>query len=48
MQEDDHEHDNGHEEEKEFDEHVWLSLKNAAKLCEYIARKLGEIDADNL
>ncbi len=47
MQEDDHEHDNGHEEEKEFDEHVWLSLKNAAKLCEYIARKLSEIDADN-
>ncbi len=56
MQEDEHEHDedddhededHDHEEETEYDEHVWLSLKNAAKLCGYIAGKLGEIDADN-
>lgn len=31
------------EEEPETDEHVWLSLKNAAFLCEYIAGKLGEL-----
>ena len=42
----DNEEDGG-EEEAEYDEHVWLSLKNAAKLCRYIAEKLGEIDADN-
>ena len=56
MQEDEHEHDedddhededHDHEEETEYDEHVWLSLKNAAKLCEYIVGKLGEIDPDN-
>ena len=56
MQEDEHEHDedddhededHDHEEETEYDEHVWLSLKNAAKLCGYIAGKLGEIDPDN-
>ena len=47
-EEDDHEgEDHDHEEETEYDEHVWLSLKNAAKLCEYIAEKLGEIDPDN-
>ncbi|MBQ7549129.1 MAG: zinc ABC transporter substrate-binding protein [Clostridia bacterium] len=31
--------------EIEYDEHVWLSLRNAAKLCKYIGEKLGEIDA---
>lgn len=40
-------HDHDHEEETEYDEHVWLSLKNAAKLCGYIAEKLGSIDAEN-
>ncbi|MBO4414249.1 MAG: zinc ABC transporter substrate-binding protein, partial [Clostridia bacterium] len=33
--------EDGGEEETEYDEHVWLSLKNAAKLCRYIAEKLG-------
>lgn len=51
MQEDEHEHDededHDHEEETEYDEHVWLSLKNAAKLCGTIAGKLGEIDPDD-
>ena len=55
MQEGEHEHDedddhededHDHEEETEYDEHVWLSLKNAAKLCGYIAGKLGEIAPD--
>lgn len=54
MQEEEHEHgedhedeDHDHEEETEYDEHVWLSLKNAAKFCEHISSKLGEIDPDN-
>lgn len=35
------------EEEVEYDEHIWLSLKNAAVCCEKIAEKLAAIDADN-
>lgn len=35
------------EEGPEYDEHVWLSLKNAAKICKYISEKLGDIDKDN-
>ena len=35
------------EEEPEYDEHVWLSLRNAAILCSRIADELGKIDADN-
>lgn len=34
-------------EEKEYDEHVWLSLKNVEVLCEKIAEELGNIDPDN-
>lgn len=47
MQEDDkHDHDHDHEEHEkaEYDEHVWLSLKNAAVLCQRIANQLGVID----
>lgn len=33
-----------HEEDTEYDEHVWLSLKNAGIFCEAIAEKLAEID----
>ena len=32
---------------KEYDEHVWLSLKNARTLCSAIAAALGELDPDN-
>lgn len=35
------------EEEPEYDEHVWLSLKNSQTLCSYIADKLKTIDTDN-
>lgn len=38
------------EEEEEgpaYDEHIWLSLQNAAALCDVIAAKLGEADAEN-
>ncbi len=38
-------HDHGEEGEK--DEHVWLSLRNAAALCKVIAEKLGEVDSAN-
>jgi len=34
-------------EELEYDEHVWLSLKNAKLVCEEIANSLGELDPDN-
>ena len=50
---DDHDHDHEehehhHEEgEVEYDEHVWLSLKNAAVLCQEIADRLGAIDPAN-
>ena len=44
----DHEEDHGHEHvETEYDEHVWLSLKNAAVLCRAIADALGQIDGEN-
>ena len=33
------------EDEPEYDEHVWLSVKNAKVLCEYIAEQLGKIDS---
>ncbi|MBR1738161.1 MAG: zinc ABC transporter substrate-binding protein [Firmicutes bacterium] len=35
------------EEEIEYDEHVWLSVKNAEILCDAIADDLCEIDPDN-
>ena len=35
------------EEEVEYDEHVWLSLKNAQTLVTEISKKIGEIDAEN-
>ncbi len=35
------------EEGPEYDEHVWLSLKNAKTFSNYIASKLGEIDSAN-
>lgn len=38
----------GHDqEEKEYDEHVWLSLKNAQILCGAIANTLAEIDPEH-
>lgn len=49
MQSEEHEHEENdeHSEDSENDEHVWLSLKNAITVCEHIAEKLCEIDADN-
>ncbi|MBR6294382.1 MAG: zinc ABC transporter substrate-binding protein [Lachnospiraceae bacterium] len=43
---DDHEHHH-HEGEIEYDEHVWLSLRNASLLTNAIADTLGELDPSN-
>ncbi|MBQ8165022.1 MAG: zinc ABC transporter substrate-binding protein [Clostridia bacterium] len=45
LHEHDHEHD--HAEKDAYDEHLWLSLKNAEILCEKISGKLAEIDPAN-
>lgn len=42
-----HEHEEEHEHEAQKDEHVWLSLKNAAAITEAISDKLCEIDVEN-
>lgn len=51
MQAEEHEHDEEEhedgEEEPEYDEHVWLSLRNAATFCTAIADELSAIDAEN-
>lgn len=41
------EHDHEEEEEAEYDEHVWLSLKNAEILCGVIADGLAQADPAN-
>ena len=46
MEAEDEESEDG-EEEVEYDEHVWLSLKNAAVLCKAFSLALGQIDGDN-
>lgn len=43
----DDDHDHEHEHEDEYDEHVWLSLRNARKLTAAIAEALAGIDAAN-
>ena len=43
-----HDHDKDHDEnEHEIDEHVWLSLRNAATLVKSIAAELAALDPDN-
>ncbi|MBQ7214432.1 MAG: zinc ABC transporter substrate-binding protein [Synergistaceae bacterium] len=39
--EDHHDHDHDHDHEPELDEHVWLSLRNAGKICTHLAEKLS-------
>lgn len=41
------EEEGGEEEGEEYDEHIWLSLKNASVLCEAIRENLSQIDPDN-
>jgi zinc transport system substrate-binding protein len=45
IQETGHSHDG--DDENEYDEHIWLSLRNAAILNEYICEVLSVADADN-
>ena len=51
--EEDHDHDHEEDEEEEhdhdheIDEHVWLSLKNAAKLVQVISAAIQELDPEN-
>lgn len=49
MQEDDHEHehDEEHEHEEEYDEHIWLSLRNAILASEEICKRICELDTKN-
>lgn len=47
MQEEKHEDEHGEHDETEYDEHVWLSLKNAKKLCGEIKNTLCEADSGN-
>lgn len=47
-EDEDHDHEHHHEEgEVEYDEHVWLSLKNAAVLVASIADAIEKADAAN-
>jgi len=43
----DADHEDDHDHEEEYDEHVWLSLRNARIICGVIADKLAELDPDN-
>ena len=52
MEGESHDHEEGEahdeeEEETEYDEHVWLSLKNAVMFVNEIASALGKIDKEN-
>lgn len=42
-----HEKDHEHADAAEYDEHVWLSLKNAELFCENIAAALEKADPEN-
>ena len=42
----DEDHDHDEEEEVEYDEHVWLSLRNAAFYVDLIAKELAAVDPD--
>ncbi len=43
----DHDHEHEHEEEVEYDEHVWLSLRNASTLVNKFTESISKIDAAN-
>ena len=45
--EEEEESEEGEEEEPEYDEHVWLSLRNAEILCSAIAEALDKVDPAN-
>jgi len=39
--------DHNHEDEAEYDEHIWLSLENAETLCTAIAEEIYSLDSGN-
>lgn len=43
----DYEHGEGEHEDAEFDEHVWLSVKNARIICDYLTDVLCKADMKN-
>lgn len=44
----DHDDDGEQDDEAaEFDEHVWLSLKNAVKVCRVLSEKISQLDSEN-
>ena len=45
--EEEEEEEGGEEEEAEYDEHVWLSVRNAEAICGRISQELSELDPDN-
>lgn len=46
--EEEEEHGHGHgEDEGGYDEHVWLSLRNAKAVCAELAKALGKVDPQN-
>ncbi len=47
MEAEEEEEEEDEEEEPEYDEHVWLSLRNTKTICGVIADTLAEIDPDN-
>lgn len=47
MEGEEEEEESEEEEGPEYDEHVWLSLKNTEALCQYISDELCKIDPDN-
>ena len=46
-EEEEHEGKDGDEEEVEYDEHVWLSLRNASTIVKSISEAIVKIDPDN-
>lgn len=46
-EDEEHDHDHDHEHEEEYDEHVWLSLRNAEKLTGALAEALAAADPAN-
>ena len=46
--EDGHDHEEEHEGEHVYDEHVWLSLSNAQNICKYIYECLIDMDAEHV
>lgn len=46
--EDEHEHEHHHDEDEvEYDEHVWLSLKNAVVIVNHLSGKIQSLDSAN-